>query len=55
MAQAVLRSSFYSSFQVVLTHYRRRWKKFHIGVCPKTHEIIVAEVTELEAADGLVG
>jgi len=34
---------------------RRRWKKFHIGVCPKTHEIIVAEVTELEAADCEVG
>jgi Transposase DDE domain len=30
---------------------RRRWKKFHIGVCPHTHEIIVAEVTELETAD----
>lgn len=34
---------------------RRRWKKFHIGICPKTHEIIVAEVTELEAADCEVG
>jgi DDE family transposase len=34
---------------------RRRWKKFHIGVCPKTHEIIVTEVTELEAADCEVG
>lgn len=34
---------------------RRRWKKFHIGVCPKTHEIIVAEVTELETADCEVG
>lgn len=34
---------------------RRRWKKFHIGVCPKTHEIIVAEVTELEIADCEVG
>jgi hypothetical protein len=30
---------------------RRRWKKFHIGICPKTHEIIVAEATELEVAD----
>lgn len=30
---------------------RRRWKKFHIGICPRTHEIIVAEVTELETAD----
>lgn len=34
---------------------RRRWKKFHIGICPKTHEIIVAEVTELEAADCEIG
>ena len=34
---------------------RRRWKKFHIGVCPKTHEIIVAEVTELESADCEIG
>jgi hypothetical protein len=34
---------------------RRRWKKFHIGVCPQTHEIIVAEVTELETADCEVG
>ena len=34
---------------------RRRWKKFHIGVCPKTHEIIVAEVTELEIADCEIG
>jgi Transposase DDE domain len=34
---------------------RRRWKKFHIGVCPRTHEIIVAEVTELETADCEVG
>jgi hypothetical protein len=30
---------------------RRRWKKFHIGICPSTQEIIVAEVTELESAD----
>jgi hypothetical protein len=30
---------------------RRRWKKFHIGVCPETHEIIIAEVTELEESD----
>lgn len=34
---------------------RRRWKKFHIGVCPRTHEIIVAEATELETADCEVG
>ena len=34
---------------------RRRWKKFHIGICPTTHEIIVAEVTELETADCEVG
>jgi hypothetical protein len=34
---------------------RRRWKKFHIGVCPSTHEIVVAEVTELETADCEVG
>jgi Transposase DDE domain len=34
---------------------RRRWKKFHIGVCPSTHEIIVAEVTELETADCEIG
>ena len=34
---------------------RRRWKKFHIGVCPKTHEIIVAEVSELETADCEMG
>jgi len=34
---------------------RRRWKKFHIGVCPQTHEIIVAEVTELETADCEMG
>lgn len=30
---------------------RRRWKKFHIGICPSTHEVIVAEATELECAD----
>lgn len=30
---------------------RRRWKKFHIGICPKTHEIILAEATELESTD----
>lgn len=30
---------------------RRRWKKFHIGICPRTHEILVAEATELETAD----
>ena len=30
---------------------RRRWKKFHIGICPSTHEIIVAEITELGIAD----
>ena len=34
---------------------RRRWKKFHIGICPQTHEIIVAEATELETADCEVG
>lgn len=34
---------------------RRKWKKFHIGVCPQTHEIIVAEVTELETADCEIG
>lgn len=34
---------------------RRRWKKFHIGVCPETHEIIVAEATELETSDCEVG
>lgn len=34
---------------------RRRWKKFHIGVCPHTHEVIVAEVTELETADCEIG
>jgi len=34
---------------------RRRWKKFHIGVDPKTHEIIVAEATELEVTDCEVG
>lgn len=34
---------------------RRRWKKFHIGVCPKSHEIIVAEVSELETADCEIG
>jgi hypothetical protein len=34
---------------------RRRWKKFHIGMCPQTHEIIIAEVTELETADCEVG
>jgi hypothetical protein len=30
---------------------RRRWKKFHIGICPTTHEIVVAEVTDLNVAD----
>lgn len=30
---------------------RRRWKKFHIGICPKTQEIILAEATELEGTD----
>jgi hypothetical protein len=34
---------------------RRRWKKFHIGVCPQSHEIIVAEATQLEEADCEVG
>jgi hypothetical protein len=34
---------------------RRRWKKFHIGVCPQTHQIIVAEVTDLETADCEMG
>lgn len=34
---------------------RRRWKKFHIGICPSTHEIIVSEVTELETADCEIG
>ena len=34
---------------------RRRWKKFHIGICPKSHEIVVAETTELETADCEVG
>lgn len=36
-------------------HKRRRWKKFHIGVCPRTHEIVIAEVTELETADCEIG
>lgn len=30
---------------------RRRWKKFHIGICPKTQEVILAEATELEEMD----
>lgn len=30
---------------------RRRWKKFHIAICPESHEIILAEATELEEAD----
>lgn len=30
---------------------RRRWKKFHIDICSRTHEIIIAEATELEVAD----
>ena len=30
---------------------RRRWKKFHVGICPDTHEIITAKATELEEAD----
>jgi hypothetical protein len=30
---------------------RRRWKKFHIAICPDSHEIILAEVTELEEMD----
>lgn len=30
---------------------RRRWKKFHIAICPESHEIILAEVTELEEMD----
>lgn len=34
---------------------RRRWKKFHIGMCPESHEIVVAEVTELEKADCEIG
>lgn len=33
----------------------RQWKKFHIGVCPETHEIIATEVTELETADCEIG
>lgn len=34
---------------------RRRWMKFHIGICPTTHEIVVADVTDLETADCEVG
>jgi hypothetical protein len=34
---------------------RRRWKKFHIGICPASHEIVLAEATELETADCEVG
>ncbi len=34
---------------------RRRWKKFHIGVCPRSHEIVLTEATELEVADCEVG
>jgi len=34
---------------------RRRWKKFHIGICPDSHEVIVAEVKELEIADCEIG
>lgn len=34
---------------------RRRWKKFHIGICPRSHEIIIAEATELETADCEIG
>lgn len=30
---------------------RRRWKKFHVGVCPDTQEIITAKATDLEKAD----
>lgn len=30
---------------------RRRWKKFHIGICPKTQEVVLAEATELEEMD----
>lgn len=30
---------------------RRRWKKFHIAICPDTQEIILAEATELEEMD----
>lgn len=30
---------------------RRRWKKFHIAICPHTQEMILAEATELETAD----
>lgn len=30
---------------------RRRWKKFHIAMCPKSHEIILAEVTDQNIAD----
>ncbi|MGA8164226.1 MAG: transposase, partial [Waddliaceae bacterium] len=30
---------------------RRRWKKFHVGVCPETHEIITGKAAELEKAD----
>lgn len=30
---------------------RRRWRKFHLAICPESHEIILAEVTELEVAD----
>jgi hypothetical protein len=37
------------------TKKRRRWKKFHIGICPHSHEIIVADVTELETADCEIG
>jgi len=34
---------------------RRRWRKFHIGICPRTQEVIVAEVTGLERADCEIG
>jgi hypothetical protein len=30
---------------------RRRWKKFHIAICPESQEIILAEATELEEMD----
>ncbi len=30
---------------------RRRWVKIHVGICPETHEIILAEITKDTAHD----
>ena len=34
---------------------RRTWRKIHLAVCPKTHSIVMSELTESNVADPKVG